>query len=102
MLRFACPNCRATLKADESKAGAGLACPKCSRRLRIPSPTARSPFPHLDYDGGGAKSEKRQAGEAGSLWKILGSLHRSRSNGSGVATHQGHLLGVLETSYFTE
>jgi hypothetical protein len=38
MLRFACPNCGATFKADERNAGAKGACHHCGQRLRVPPP----------------------------------------------------------------
>src|SRR5262249_40490156 len=36
MIRFLCPNCRATLKAPEQLAGKFVPCPKCKTRVEVP------------------------------------------------------------------
>lgn len=38
-IRFACPTCRATLEAPESKGGHKINCPRCQQRLLIPPAT---------------------------------------------------------------
>ena len=37
-IRFACPHCRATIKAPGASAGKQLACPKCDLPLAVPIP----------------------------------------------------------------
>jgi hypothetical protein len=37
-IRFACPHCRATIKAAGASAGKQLACPKCDLPLEVPIP----------------------------------------------------------------
>lgn len=35
-IRFACPVCKATLKASDDKVGVDLPCPKCKRKVQVP------------------------------------------------------------------
>lgn len=37
MLQFACPHCRAVLKAPASKEDAPIHCPRCDKKLRVPT-----------------------------------------------------------------
>lgn len=47
MIRFACPTCKAVLKAPPRKAGDEVACPKCGQRVLIPNPVKPAEAPNL-------------------------------------------------------
>lgn len=36
MIRFSCPQCKLVLQATEQKVGTVIACPKCSKRMKVP------------------------------------------------------------------
>lgn len=43
MIRFTCPNCKTILQAAPQQAGAIIACPKCQRQMKVPSPQVIPP-----------------------------------------------------------
>jgi uncharacterized protein YkwD len=45
MPRFSCPNCKASLGADDERIGKGVRCPVCGAGLRVPSPADVEPVP---------------------------------------------------------
>jgi TM2 domain-containing membrane protein YozV/DNA-directed RNA polymerase subunit RPC12/RpoP len=37
VIRYSCPNCKATLESSEAEGGSKIACPTCGQRLQVPS-----------------------------------------------------------------
>lgn len=46
-IRFACPGCRARIKAPAALAGQGRSCPGCGHDLRVPHPVREDSGPIL-------------------------------------------------------
>jgi hypothetical protein len=62
MFEFACPHCRRSIQAPDSKIGKIAKCPGCSKELTIPAPVSdeyylQASVPKVDVIGDASKSE---------------------------------------------